>query len=178
MPLWRYAFFAHVIFTWPVLFLGAIQFFPNVYRYNSRIHKVSGFIYLTIIVFISAPSGAILGYYANGGLAAKTSFLLLSFLWMLFTILAAYFVFKQQYILHGGFLIRSYALALSAIMLRFYALVLSYWPNSYSALDKYTFIAWLSWVPNLLLAEWLIQAKIPQRILAKMRRNNQIDLRD
>ena len=55
------------------------------------------------------PSGLIMSYYANGGLVAQISFLLLSSFWMLFTFLSFYFVLKRQLIKHQKFAIRSFA---------------------------------------------------------------------
>jgi hypothetical protein len=54
---------------------------------------------------------------------------------------------------------RSYALAVSAITLRLWKVVLVYFfqPNP---MDVYEVIAWLGWVPNLILIEILIKTKI------------------
>ena len=54
---------------------------------------------------------------------------------------------------------RSYALAVSAITLRLWKVFLVYFfqPNP---MDIYEVIAWLGWVPNLILIEILIKTKI------------------
>lgn len=57
--------------------------------------------------------------------------------------------------MHRAFLIRSFALAVSAITLRLwkYLIILSF---DTRPMDAYRIIAWLGWVPNLLLAEYII----------------------
>ena len=56
---------------------------------------------------------------------------------------------------HQQFMIRSYALTLSALTLRLwkYWIVYLFQPRP---LDVYMMVAWLGWIPNLLLAEYLI----------------------
>ncbi|MGE8242005.1 MAG: DUF2306 domain-containing protein, partial [Sphingobacterium sp.] len=56
------------------------------------------------------------------------------------------------------FMLRSFALTCSAITLRFWKVILVYLfqPNP---MDLYQIIAWLGWVPNLLLIEFIIYRK-------------------
>jgi hypothetical protein len=49
-------------------------------------------------------------------------------------------------------MLRSYALAMAAITLRVYAFIAS-WSIDLSNPPAYALIAWLSWVPNLLVVE-------------------------
>jgi hypothetical protein len=61
-------------------------------------------------------------------------------------------------------MVRSYALTLSALTLRAWklGLVLAFHPKP---MDLYMIVAWLGWVPNLLLAEWLISKGYQLNIL-------------
>ena len=96
-----------------------------------------------------------MAFYANGTLAAKSSFVILSLLWIGFTLLAAYFARKKNFPVHKNWMMRSYALTLSAISLRFYAWLLPRFLHL-DGVSEYTFIAWISWTINLLVAELLI----------------------
>jgi hypothetical protein len=82
---------------------------------------------------------------------------LLAVLWISFTALAGYYAFRRRFTLHGAFMFRSYALTLSAITLRAYTYIIDWLRLPIHPIDTYILTAWLSWIPNLLLAEWLIR---------------------
>jgi hypothetical protein len=109
-----------------------------------------------LVLGISGPGGLIMGFYANGGWPARISFIILSFLWIGFTAYAFLLARKKEFFLHSDYMIRSYSLTLSAITLRIYAFLLP----SVILLEPHTayrLIAWLSWIPNLVIAEIIIR---------------------
>ena len=99
-----------------------------------------------------------MSFYANGNLTAKISFVLLSVLWILFTALAFMYALKRDFVLHRNFMMRSYALTLSAVTLRGYAFLLPYFSHL-EAKQEYALLAWSSWTINLIIAEILIYFK-------------------
>ena len=155
---YKVAFFTHVYTSIFLMVFGAIQFSKYIQKKYVKLHRVSGRLYVGILLLLSGPSGLIMSYYANGGLVAQVSFLLLSSFWMLFTFLSFYFILKRQVIKHQKFAIRSFALTLSAISLRLfkYLLVLFFEPFP---MDAYRIAAWSGWTFNLLLAEIIIYYK-------------------
>lgn len=155
---YKIAFFTHVYTSIFLMIFGAIQFSNYIQKKYVKLHRISGRFYVGILLLLSGPSGLIMSYYANGGLVAQISFLLLSSFWMLFTFLSFYFVLKRQLIKHQKFAIRSFALTLSAISLRLfkYLLVLFFEPYP---MDAYRIAAWSGWMFNLLLAEIIIYYK-------------------
>jgi hypothetical protein len=96
--------------------------------------------------------------YADGGWPVKTCFILLSILWWIFTWRAWSSIRKKDISSHQAFMLRSYALTLSAVTLRWYSFFFGYFFSWYS-LDSYLWVAWLSWVPNLILIEIWIRIK-------------------
>ncbi len=50
---------------------------------------------------------------------------------------------------------RSYALAFAAVTLRLYVFLLTVFGSGVGFENNYLIIAFLSWMPNLLVAEWL-----------------------
>ncbi|MFP7656634.1 MULTISPECIES: DUF2306 domain-containing protein [Chryseobacterium] len=66
---------------------------------------------------------------------------------------------KKKFLLHKQWMWRSFALTLSAITLRMWKVIIVYLfhPNP---MDVYQIIAWLGWIPNILLIEFLITKKI------------------
>jgi uncharacterized membrane protein len=153
---WRYAFYIHVCTSIFLLLFGAVQFVRNsAYRFRIA-HRISGILYVVIIVLLSGPSGFVMGIYANGGMWAKISFVLLSVCWVYTTVLSYLKIKNGNVLAHKQYMIRSYALTLSAVTLRTYALVLPMFIHLHGR-DEYVLIAWLSWVPNLILAEVFIR---------------------
>jgi uncharacterized membrane protein len=155
--LWHYrlAFFAHVYSSLFVLLAGIIQFSNYVRSKIPIVHKVSGRIYVTVILFISGPTGLIMGYYGNGGIIAQTAFCLLAILWMLLTWKGFTAIRAGDVWQHRRWMYRSYALTLSAISLRLWKWLLVYL-FAPKPMDVYQVVAWLGWVGNLLIAEIFI----------------------
>lgn len=162
---WRGAFFIHVFTSCFLLIAGFTQFYNPLRRRFRKLHRYMGLLYLVVLVLFSGPAGLIMAVYANGGLLSQTAFILLSVLWIYFTVKAYIAIRRRDFTAHGNFMIRSYALTLSALTLRAwkFLLVLIFQPHP---MDAYMMVAWLGWVPNLLLAEWLISRNWAARILA------------
>jgi uncharacterized membrane protein len=161
---WRISFYTHVFTSCLVLLAGFTQFAPRLLNRRPQIHRVMGWVYLVVVTTISGPAAFIMALNANGGLPARTSFTLLAVCWISFTLCAGYYAFRGRFALHGAFMFRSYALTLSAITLRGYTYLIDLTALPISPRDIYILTAWLSWVPNLILAEVLIRNGWVERI--------------
>ncbi|MBK9438150.1 MAG: DUF2306 domain-containing protein [Chloracidobacterium sp.] len=152
---WRIAFFVHVYTSIWVLFAGFTQFSQSMRSRFPKLHRVFGYVYAADILLITGPAGLIMGFYANGGPTSKVAFILLALLWIYFTGMAVIKARKGDYDAHRDYMIRSYALTLSALTLRAWKWSVN---NSFELppMDVYRTVAWLGWVPNLMLAEFLI----------------------
>lgn len=164
---WRYSFYIHIFSSPIVIFTGLLQFNRFSIHRKPKFHRVLGMIYIVTLVFIAAPSGFLMGLYANGSYPTQISFTLLSLLWMFTTIMAYRKVKQKQYVSHGRWMIRSYALTLSAISLRFFTFLIGYFNIPLYPIEAYIVVSYSSWIVNLLLAEWLIYAKYPERLMKK-----------
>jgi hypothetical protein len=162
---WRYSFYAHVFTSILVLPAGFTQF--NKAFFRSRWHRTLGRIYLFTVLFVSAPTGFLMGLHANGGLGSKASFVLLSSLWFLTTLFALLTAKRRQFSEHGEWMLYSYALALSAITFRLLALGFDLFDIRVRPQEVYVTIAWLSWVPNLVIAHLLIKMGFVKTLLRK-----------
>jgi hypothetical protein len=116
-----------------------------------------GMLYLYTVLLVAAPTGFLMGLYANGGLGSKASFVLLSTLWLITTLQAGRMAKAGKFEAHGECMLFSYALALSAITFRLYALLFDLFHINASPREVYVALAWLSWVPNLVVAEIMIR---------------------
>jgi hypothetical protein len=152
---YRIAFYVHVFSAVFVLLAGFTQFSKHIRVSYPVIHRYSGRIYVYITLLLAAPSGFIIGLYANGGLASQIAFCLLAILWWYFTWKGMTTALHRDITSHRDFMIRSFSLALSAITLRAwkYAIVAAFHPKP---MDAYKIVAWLGWTLNLALAEIII----------------------
>jgi hypothetical protein len=152
---WRIAFFMHVYASMWVLLAGFTQFSKKLLRNNPKLHRAFGYIYATDVLLITGPAGLLMGFYANGGLFSRIAFVSLAVMWIFFTAMALIKAKQKNFKAHRAYMIRSYALTLSALTLRAWKYAIT---NTMTVppMDVYRVVAWLGWVGNLITAEWLI----------------------
>lgn len=150
---YKIAFFTHVFTSIFTLLFGWVQFFK--FSRKGFLHRNLGKAYIFIVLFLAGPSGLVMSFYANGNWLSKTSFIMLSLLWIYFTYQAWTKARQKEFNTHRNFMIRSYALTLSAITLRLWKWVvvslLSPLP-----MDTYILVSILGWTLNLIVAEIII----------------------
>lgn len=157
---WRLAFQVHITTSSLTLIAGFTQF-SRFFRQKKwqKVHRYSGYFYVASLLFFALPSGFILALNALGGITTQVAFILLSLFWGTTTILALYYALKKQWIKHRDWMIRSFALTLSAISLRTWKLALyeisPYW-DWLTPLHIYQLESWLGWTINVLIAEIII----------------------
>lgn len=164
---WRYSFYIHVFSSPLVIVTGLLQFNRFSIHRKPKFHRITGMMYIGTLVFIAAPSGFLMGLYANGSYPTQISFTLLSLLWIFTTVMAYRKVKQRKYVSHGRWMIRSYALTLSAISLRFFTFLIGYFNIPLYPAEAYIVVSYSSWMVNLLLAEWLIYLNYPERLMKK-----------
>ncbi len=155
---WRIAFFIHVYTSIIVLFAGFTQFPNTIFKRKKKLHRFFGYVYIVNIIFVTGPTGLIMGFYANGGMSSRIAFVLLSILWIYFTAVALYKAIKRDFKAHEIYMMRSYALTLSAVTLRAWKFIIM---NLFTIppMDVYRIVAWLGWGLNLIFIEWIISKR-------------------
>ena len=151
---YQIAFFTHVYTSIFVLFFGLFQFSQYIRTKYLKLHKLTGYAYVILILFFSSISGLVMGFYANGGTFSKISFCLLSILWFYYTYKALRSIINKKINQHKNYMLRSYSLTLSAISLRFFKFLIVFL-FSLPPMTTYKIVAW-SWIINLLIVEFYI----------------------
>lgn len=155
LPVWKAAFYVHVFTSILTLTAGFTQFSAGMLARHRRLHRILGRVYVFNILCINFPAGLIMAIYANGHLPSKIAFTLLDSLWFCFTLKAVLEARRGRIQQHSDYMLRSYALTLSALTLRSWQIILTNGtrlpPEAIYMMD-----AWLGFVPNWLCAEWLI----------------------
>lgn len=151
-------FYIHVYSSIFVLLSGFLAMLRKDFGFKN-FHKTAGKIYIFLILVFSAPSGIYMGIFANGGFWAKISFVMLGVLWWFTTFRAYRLIRQKKFRQHQQWMWRSYALTFSAVTLRLWKVTLVYLFHP-APMDVYQWVAWLGWLPNLILAEILISKKL------------------
>ncbi|TNE51645.1 MAG: DUF2306 domain-containing protein [Bacteroidetes bacterium] len=153
---YRIAFYLHIFPALLVLLAGLTQFSGTLLRNTPAIHRWIGRVYVFSILLVCGPAGMWMAWYANGGTFARLSFLVLSGLWWWTTWISYRAIRTGDIRKHGAWMIRSYALTLSAVTLR----LMQFGLAMYSDIDPetaYRLVAWPSWVLNLAVAELILR---------------------
>ena len=148
------AFYCHIIGSSIILLIGFLQFSKRVYQ-NRSLHKTLGKMYVFGVLFFSAPGAYVMTLFINRGPWVTMSFFLQNTLWVIFTLSAWILIKNKKIDDHVKMMRRSYALAFGAVTLRFYIFLFTVFGNGVGFANNYIIIAFLSWIPNLLLAEWI-----------------------
>ncbi len=158
---WRIGFYAHVFTSVFVLLAGATQFTRFIVFRYPRIHRYIGYSYIWLVLFVSGPGALAMAFHAFGGLPAKASFVLQTVMWFIFTGGAWYYAMKKKWTNHAECMLLSYSLTFAAVTLRlikylFGILITNGYLKGLKPIDNYITVAWLSWVPNMIIAALLI----------------------
>lgn len=144
----------HAGFAATALLVGGVQFSGALRRRRPEVHRMVGRIY-AVSCLVGAGAGLVLAIGSSAGPIASVGFGGLAIVWMATTGMGWQSARTRRFELHRRWMIRSWALTLSAVTLRIYipAFEIAGLPED----AAYRAIAFLCWVPNLLVAEILLR---------------------
>jgi uncharacterized membrane protein len=145
----------HVAASLVALALGPWQFIPALRR-RKALHRGLGFIYF-LAVFVGGISGLFTAFIAQGGMISQVGFVTLAELWIVTAILALMAIKRGDYRSHEAWAIRSFALTFAAVTIRLQ--LGAGFASGQRFEDFYWMLSWTCWIPNLLVAEWLIRRR-------------------
>lgn len=164
--LWYIMLFIHIIFGIAALIIGPFTLFAKFRGKNINRHKIIGRIYM-IGIFFASISGLYLAFYATGGWVAQLGFGFLSIFWLLTVFQALVKVKNKNIQEHQRWMIRNYSLTFASVTLRIWLLLFTLVFGLENFDFSYPIIAWLCWVPNLIVAQMIIgrEAKVNGKML-------------
>lgn len=145
-------YYSHVLAGGFILVIGFFQLHPLSRKRFRLLHRILGMVYVFGILFFAAPGGLIMSFFIDRGPVVLCSFLVQDALWFLFTAIAFDRIRRRDFEGHRHWMWRSFALTFAAITLRVYIFIVS-WDIDLTHPAAYGTLAWLSWVPNLLVVE-------------------------
>jgi len=156
--LWNTAFYTHIILGGIALLIGWLQFNTKLRLRNLSTHRAIGKIYI-VSVLISSLTSIGLGFFATGGFMTSAGFICLGITWFTTTLLAYLKIKNMQVEEHRGLMIYSYAACFAAVTLRIWLPLLIIIFGDF--IVAYPIVAWLCWIPNLLVANFIVRKLEP-----------------
>lgn len=147
---WRLGFYVHIVTGGLALLVGWTQFMKSWRKRNLRLHRIFGKLYV-LMACLSGVTGLYISFFASTGWVAALGFGCLAVVW-LYTTLQAYRSVRQRDLRrHECLMVYSYSACFAAVTLRVWLpLLLGAFRLDFAL--AYPIVAWLCWVPNLLVA--------------------------
>ena len=145
----------HIVGAMLATIIGPFQFLPKL-RIGQylNIHRRLGQTYL-VGVLLGGLSGLYMAFLAYGGVPARLGFAVLAILWLFSGLMAYKHIRNKEIQRHRQWMVRNYALTFAAVTLRLWQVV--FLVVGVDFIVGYITVAWLCWIPNLLVAEWMVR---------------------
>jgi uncharacterized membrane protein len=149
----------HIIASMLAILIGPFQFLPGLRKGRwLKVHRWLGRTYM-LSIFFGGLSGLYMAQFAYGGIITELGFASLGVLWLYTGYRAYRHIRNKDLEAHRQWMIRNYALTFAGVMLRVWAPLSVGMGADFTT--AYIIIGWACWVPNLLVAEWIIRRTRP-----------------
>ena len=158
-PLWSFCLYVHVAAGIVCLLSVLPQFSRMLLRRLPALHRWCGRIYAVSVLFVLCPTGIYLAFFAKGGLAGQTGFLLLGVATFHTTLRGVTSMIggTRDLTAHREWMIRSSAYAASAITFRIYHF--AFFLIGMAEVTNYVTSLWLSILGNAAVAELVLRRR-------------------
>lgn len=150
---------AHITGGSVALLLGPWQFSTKLRERALNLHRWLGRIYLAAVA-LGSLAGFTLAFFSEEGPPTHFGFGALAVLWFATGLIAYRRILRGNIESHRQWMVRNYALTLAAVTLRNELPLMLVARMQFS--HAYVIVSWLCWVPNLLVAEWLLRRQASQ----------------
>lgn len=147
---------AHAGFAATGLLIGGFQFIGSVRARRPAIHRMVGRVYM-VCCLLGGVAGLVLAAGSSAGPIASVGFGGLAVAWLTTTAMGWRYARMRRFAEHRRWMIRSWALTLSAVTLRLYLPLAAV--MGLPGLTSYLAISFLCWVPNLIVAELIVRRR-------------------
>lgn len=147
-------FYIHI--TAGALCIGTslVQFSRYILKKSKAIHRISGKIYVFVVLFLGAPTGLYMSFFAKESFWERALFMFMATWWFITTLYGFSTILKKNIVAHKIWMVRSYAMAMTAVTFRVYHI--AFYLLGWSHLENYEISLWISVIGNMLFAEYII----------------------
>ncbi|MFI1394006.1 DUF2306 domain-containing protein [Streptomyces sp. NPDC020681] len=156
---------AHILFGTVAIVTCCLQVWPWLRQAHPAVHRVSGRLYVFAGALPAGALGLVVGATSPNGLTMRMSSVMLSVLWLVFTIAGYRTARQRRWADHRRWMIRSFAATMAIPLNRVYAWLLEATvlpaPSSNDPAVQEAWVHnlvgnadWPGWVTTLLVAEW------------------------
>ncbi|MEP6509359.1 MAG: DUF2306 domain-containing protein [Gemmatimonadales bacterium] len=148
--------FTHTVFGPFALLTGIFQFLPAMRKPGRwRMHRITGRVYV-VSAIVLATAGLYMSFYSLGGVVTHVGFGFLALFTLATTVQGYLLIRRRKITAHRQWMLRSYSLIFGAVTLRIWLpLLIAAFHGEFT--PAYQIVSWVSWVPNLLIAELMIR---------------------
>lgn len=150
---WKTGFHMHIVFGALALFIGWVQFIPALRHKSLNTHRIIGKTYI-FSVLLSSIAGISSSFFANGGTAVFLGLFTVGWIWFITALLGYKYAREQKISLHKDMMMYNYAATFGGVTLRIWLPLLLNYSGDFNW--SYGIVAWLSWIPNLMVAHWIV----------------------
>jgi len=154
---YRYSFYFHIAAGIICVSTALIQFSSTLLKKRKAIHIWSGRLYVMAVLAIGAPSGMYMSFFAKGSNWERGLFMFMALFWFFTTLKGLQSIWNKNVLAHKQWMIRSYAMAMTAVSFRIYYLV--FFLLDVDLLLNYEISLWMAVLGNMLVAEWIAYRK-------------------
>jgi len=147
-------FYAHIFAGSVCILTALIQFSRYILKKSKAIHRWSGKLYVAVVLFLGAPTGLFMSFFAKGTFWERALFMFMATWWFITTLYGLNTIHRKNVIGHKIWMIRSYSMAMTAVTFRVYHIV--FYLLGWGHLENYELSLWISVIGNMLFAEWVI----------------------
>lgn len=157
-------FYLHIVSAGLALLIGGFQFSQRLRRAAPRVHRWIGRVYVPSAL-IGGATGLVMAFFSSVAFIGLFGFGTLAVLWMWTTSRGYRSIRAGKVAEHQAWMIRSYALTYAAPTLRLWLILLLAVQLPFGvdgavvAANAYAPVPFLCWLPNLVVAEWIIRRK-------------------
>jgi hypothetical protein len=155
--LYNGCFYTHIFAGMFCIGTALIQFSRVVLKKARAIHRWSGRIYVFVVLFLGAPTGLYMSFFAKGSFWERALFMFMAVFWFITTLNGLTTILKKNVLAHKIWMIRSYAMAMTAVTFRVYHIL--FYLADWNHLRNYEISLWISVIGNMLVAEYIIYRK-------------------
>ncbi|MFD4657846.1 DUF2306 domain-containing protein [Kitasatospora sp. NPDC058444] len=150
--------YVHIFGALTALLVGPWQFAARLRERRPRLHRRIGVTYL-LGCLVGGVGALLMAPVAYGGAVSGFGFACLAVAWLVTGGAGLRAILDGRVTDHRRWMIRSFALTFAAVTLRLMLIAVAAAHLDFRT--SYTAIAWLCWVPNLLLACWFTRSRRP-----------------